>query len=219
MIGRQGVSTHGNDRHPALGGREQGTDEIAAVAVRQAQVEQDDVVGFRAGPRNATGACALSVYDVAAPLEQVLHEVCVNLVVFDQQDAHKIAAMIRAEPPLLLVVDDDPRARELLQLLLRADGYRVTAAADGPTALAAIESQVPRVVLLDLVMPGMDGLEVCRRARRSPAGRQTALVVLSGMDDADTRRNALAAGVDAILAKPVDRRELRACLARLCTER
>lgn len=119
--------------------------------------------------------------------------------------------------PLVLVVDDDPRSRELLQLLLGADGYRVAAFADGPAALEALGAGTPRVVLMDLVMPGMDGIELCRRLRRSAAGGQLGLVVLSGMDDAETRRTALEAGADAVMTKPVDRRELRDCLAGLCT--
>lgn len=118
--------------------------------------------------------------------------------------------------PMVLVVDDDPRSRELLQLLLGADGYRVTAVADGLAALEAMQAQSPRAVLVDLVMPGIDGLELCRRLRRSAAGEQLGLVVLSGMDDAETRRTALEAGADAVMTKPVDRRELRDCLAGLC---
>lgn len=121
--------------------------------------------------------------------------------------------------PLVLVVDDDPRSRELLQLLLVADGYRVTSAADGPAALESLATQAPRVMLVDLVMPGMDGLELCRRARQTATRERLALVVLSGMDDPETRRTAFEAGADAVMAKPFDRRELRECLAALCTER
>ncbi len=123
--------------------------------------------------------------------------------------------MIDAAAPLVLVVDDDPRSRELLQLLLGADGYRVITAADGAAALETLEAQAPRAVLVDLLMPGMDGFEVCRRVRRSAANGRAALVVLSGMDDEETRRRAIEAGADAVLPKPFDRRELRDCLAGL----
>lgn len=120
--------------------------------------------------------------------------------------------------PLVLVVDDDPRSRELLQLLLGADGYRVAAVADGPAALEALRVGPPRVVLMDLVMPGMDGLELCRRLRSSATRGRLGLVVLSGMDDDETRTLALEAGADAVMTKPVDRRRLRDCLAGLCTD-
>jgi CheY-like chemotaxis protein len=121
--------------------------------------------------------------------------------------------------PLVLVVDDDPRVRELLELLLRADGYRVIAAADGAAALEAVAAHAPRAVLVDLRMPGMDGTEVCRRVRQTRAPDRVPIIMLTGMDDAGTRRDAIAAGADAVLVKPVDRRALREHLARLCMER
>ena len=126
--------------------------------------------------------------------------------------------MTDAARPLVLVADDDARSRELLRIVLGADGYRVVGVPDGPAALEALRLHSPRAMLVDLVMPGMDGLELCRRARRLATGGRLALVVLSGMDDEETRRRALEAGADAVMSKPFDRRELRDCLARLCTE-
>lgn len=120
--------------------------------------------------------------------------------------------------PLVLVVDDDPRSRELLRLLLGAEGYRVATAADGLAALEALRAAPPRVVLMDMIMPGMDGLELCRRLRRSAAGGRLGLVVVSGMDDDATRALAREAGADAVMTKPVNRSELRDCLAGLCTD-
>jgi CheY-like chemotaxis protein len=120
-----------------------------------------------------------------------------------------------AELPTVLAVDDDERARELLRVVLVAEGYRVVTAASGPDALEAIRARIPDILLIDLVMPGMDGMEVCRRARQLAGGGKMSIVVLSGMDDAAMRRAALEAGVDAFLTKPFLRSELRDCLARV----
>jgi CheY-like chemotaxis protein len=109
-------------------------------------------------------------------------------------------------PRLALVVDDDARSRELLQQLLRLDGYEVRAVDGGHAALALLEDEVPDVAVIDLRMPGMDGLELCRKIRGlAPLSRRLPLVVLTGMDDEDTRQAALDAGADEVLAKPVTR--------------
>jgi len=120
-----------------------------------------------------------------------------------------------ARQPVVLVVDDDERARELMHLVLAAEGYRVITAANGPAALEEIQARVPDIALVDLVMPGMDGLEVCRRARQLAGGGTMSIVVLSGMDDAAVLTAAQDAGVDAFMTKPVLRSELRECLARV----
>lgn len=114
-----------------------------------------------------------------------------------------------------LVVDDDDRSRELLQQLLELGGYEVRAVDGGHAALALLADEVPDVAVIDLRMPGMDGLELCRKirglARRS---RNLPVVVLTGMDDDDTRQAALDAGADEVLAKPVARTVLYDHLSR-----
>lgn len=116
---------------------------------------------------------------------------------------------------LVLVVDDDQRSRLLLQTILVADGCRVRAAGSGAEALACLQAELPDAVLLDLVMPGMGGLELCRRIRATLPGQGLPLLVLSGMDDDATRAAVAAAGADDFILKPFDRRELRARLDRL----
>lgn len=116
--------------------------------------------------------------------------------------------------PSVLVVDDDARARELMHIVLSAQGYAVASAADGPSALAAILVQVPDVLLADFRLPGMDGAALCRRARELAPRERMAIVVLSGSDDPDVRRAAIEAGADEFLTKPVDRVQLRECLDR-----
>jgi CheY-like chemotaxis protein len=113
-----------------------------------------------------------------------------------------------------LVVDDDARSRELLQQLLRLDGYEVRAVDGGQAALALLEDEVPDVAVIDLRMPGMDGLELCRKIRGLALLRPLPVVVLTGMDDEDSRQAALQAGADEVLAKPVLRTVLYEHLSR-----
>lgn len=120
-----------------------------------------------------------------------------------------------AHPPVVLVVDDDERSRKLLEIVLAIEGYRVLSAASGQEALAAIERHVPDAVVLDFLMPGMDGPELCARIRALPLQRRLPLVVLSGMDDPDARRVAGEAGADDFIVKPFDRADLRKRLAGL----
>jgi CheY-like chemotaxis protein len=118
-------------------------------------------------------------------------------------------------PKLALVVDDDARSRELLQQLLRLDGYEVHAVDGGQAALALLEDEVPAVAVIDLRMPGMDGLELCRKIRAlARSGRDLPLVVLTGTDDEDARQAALDAGADDVLVKPVLRAVLYEHLSR-----
>jgi CheY-like chemotaxis protein len=117
--------------------------------------------------------------------------------------------------PVALVVDDDARSRDLLQQLLVLDGYEVRSAPGGAAALTLLTEEVPDVAVVDLRMPGMDGLELCRRIRGlEHAGRGLTLVMLTGMDDATVRQAGYDAGADEVLSKPVDRAELRDRLRR-----
>ena len=120
-----------------------------------------------------------------------------------------------AHQPVVLVVDDDDRSRKLLEIVLAIEGYRVLGAASGQDALALIEQQAPDAVVLDFLMPGMDGPELCARIRSLPLQRRLPLVVLSGMDDPDARRVAGEAGADDFIVKPFDRADLRKRLAGL----
>lgn len=114
--------------------------------------------------------------------------------------------------PTILVVDDEPKAQVLLRTLLEAEGYRVICAADGPSALAAANTAHPDVVLLDLMMPGMDGYEVCGKLRAAPALAAVPVIMLTALDDRSSRLQGLQAGADDFLAKPFDAAELRARL-------
>jgi two-component system, OmpR family, response regulator MprA len=100
----------------------------------------------------------------------------------------------------ILVVDDDPPIRRMLERTLAAEGYEVTAAADGGAALAAIERSAPDLLVLDVAMPGLDGLAVCRRLRR--LGLALPILLLTARDTVSDRVTGLDAGADDYLVKP-----------------
>jgi len=97
--------------------------------------------------------------------------------------------------PTVLVVDDVADARDVLARLLRFGGYKSVTAEDGPGALAAVESDAPDLVLLDLMMPGMDGVEVLRRLREDPRWRDLPVVLFTGMMDGPLVEEASRLGV------------------------
>jgi len=119
------------------------------------------------------------------------------------------------KPRTVLVVDDDALNRKLLETLLRADGYSVSSVGSGAAAIDAVSRCLPDVVLLDAMMPGMDGFEVVRRLKGHPATNAIPLVMITALDDAASSTRLNAAGVDAVLNKPVDRWELKAALKRI----
>jgi two-component system response regulator MprA len=117
------------------------------------------------------------------------------------------------EPVRALVVDDDPELRAALTRALRLDGYDVTAVSDGLKALDAVATGAPDVVVLDLMMPYVGGLEVCRRLRAK--GDRTPILVLTARDEVGHRVAGLDAGADDYLVKPFALDELRARLRAL----
>jgi putative two-component system response regulator len=109
----------------------------------------------------------------------------------------------------VLVADDTESVRTLFERLLRTDGHDVICAGDGRAALDAIRERQPDVILLDVEMPGMDGLEVCRRLKAEPATRLTPVVMVTGQTDLTDRIRGIEAGADEFLSKPVHPQELR----------
>jgi two-component system response regulator MprA len=108
----------------------------------------------------------------------------------------------------VLVVDDDAAIRRMLERTLAAEGYAVECAADGGTALAAVERSVPDLVLLDVAMPDLDGVAVCRRLRTK--GLALPILLLTARDAVDERVAGLDAGADDYLVKPFATEELLA---------
>src|SRR3974377_777470 len=114
---------------------------------------------------------------------------------------------------LVLVVDDDRAVREALERALQLHGYEVELASDGDSALAAVESRTPDALVLDVMMPGLDGLDVTRRLRRR--GDRCPLPLLPARDALGDRAEGLDAGADDYLPKPYDLEELLARLRAL----
>jgi two-component system, OmpR family, response regulator MprA len=108
----------------------------------------------------------------------------------------------------ILVVDDDPPIRRMLDRTLAAEGYRIETAGDGGEALAAVERSAPDLLVLDVAMPGLDGLAVCRRIRGK--GLATPVLLLTARDEVGERVAGLDAGADDYLVKPFATEELLA---------
>jgi CheY-like chemotaxis protein len=114
----------------------------------------------------------------------------------------------------ILVVDDHPANLKLCTIMLSVDGYDVHTAADAEEALALLETARPRLILMDLQLPGIDGLQLTRRLKADAATRQIAVVALTAYAMKGDEQKALEAGCDGYLAKPIDARALAAIVER-----
>jgi signal transduction histidine kinase len=110
----------------------------------------------------------------------------------------------------VLIVDDDPTARETLVAMLEGENYDLQLAKDGAQALRMLGQIQPDLILLDVMMPGMDGFEVCRRIRSTPPLAEVPIIILTALDDRDSLLKGIESGADDFLTKPADRRELTA---------
>ena len=110
----------------------------------------------------------------------------------------------------ILIVDDESGARAALEFLLRREGFEVRDAADGASAIQECAAFRPDLILLDIMMPGMDGFEVCRHIKATPETRLTPVVLITGLSDTEDRIMGINAGADDFLSKPIDLNELLA---------
>jgi DNA-binding response OmpR family regulator len=120
---------------------------------------------------------------------------------------------VAGDRPTILVVDDEEPLLLLVTITLQTEPYRVVVARDGEEALALARSERPDFVLLDVGLPKVDGLEVCRRLRADPDTRDTPIVMLSARAAEEDRAAGLAAGADDYLTKPFRPREFVTYLA------
>ncbi len=107
-------------------------------------------------------------------------------------------------PTRILVADDDPSILRLLQLNFELEGFEVHTASDGEDALAKARSASPDVIVLDVMMPGLDGLEVCRRLKEDGAMRTVPIILLTALGQERERREGMAVGASHYVMKPFD---------------
>ncbi len=105
---------------------------------------------------------------------------------------------------VMLAVDDDPGSLLLAETFFSSEGYTVATALNGADALARIDQIAPDIILLDIIMPGMDGFEVCRQIRRRPRFKNTPIIVLTSLSEVDAEQRAFAIGAWDFVSKPVN---------------
>lgn len=125
-------------------------------------------------------------------------------------EPRQIEKTFMEHPSLILIVDDQPFGLEALASLLEPEGYRLAFATNGPEAIAATAQLHPDLVLLDVMMPELDGFEVCRRIRADPALALIPVVMVTALDDQSSLLSGIEAGADDFITKPFSRTELRA---------
>ena len=112
----------------------------------------------------------------------------------------------------ILIVDDSPDNLRLTQLLLECEGYTVRTADDAEQALAVLETYRPELILMDIQLPGMDGLELTRRLRKMPELKTMGIVALTAYAMQSDEANAREAGCDGYITKPIDTRTFAASI-------
>jgi CheY-like chemotaxis protein len=123
------------------------------------------------------------------------------------------ASLGTGELKTVLIVDDNADLRELVRLTLERGPYRTIQAADGEAALTAVVQDRPDLILLDIELPTLDGVTVCRRLKASQSTRDIKVLMLTAAVQAESRERALAAGADGYITKPFSVRSLIARLA------
>src|SRR5580765_345007 len=111
-------------------------------------------------------------------------------------------------PARILIVDDERHNRQLLEVMLAPEGFHLLTAASGEEALALVAQHPPDLILLDIMMPGMDGYQVAGTLKANVATKNIPIIVITSLDDRNARMLGLTAGAEDFLSKPVDRAEL-----------
>ena len=115
---------------------------------------------------------------------------------------------MNAPRTMILIVDDEIQNRKLLEAVLRPEGYDTLCVANGEEALASVAQRRPDLILLDIMMPGMDGYEVAGILKADPVTSSIPIIMVTAQDDRAARLASLTAGAEDILTKPIDRAEL-----------
>jgi PleD family two-component response regulator len=115
---------------------------------------------------------------------------------------------VAAAPARILIVDDERFNRQLLEVMLAPEGYLLATASSGEEALTMVAEQPPDLILLDVMMPGMDGYQVAARIKGNVASRDIPVILLTALDDRSSRIHGLRVGAEDFLTKPVNHIEL-----------
>jgi two-component system, OmpR family, response regulator MprA len=137
----------------------------------------------------------------------------------DMAQAVSTSAHTTVAAPRVLLVDDQERTAKGLGELLHLEGFIVTLATDGPGGIAAAANAPVDAVVLDIMLPGMSGFDVCRRLRRLAGTSHVPIVMLTGLSDTPSKLESFDIGADDYLVKPVPSRELAARLRKLISRR
>ena len=108
----------------------------------------------------------------------------------------------------VLIVDDEARNVKLLEALLHAEGHATLAASNGSDAIALAKTAQPDLILLDVMMPGLDGFETVAQLKADPRTKPIPVIMVTALDDRDSKLRALDAGAEEFLSKPIDRADL-----------
>ena len=113
-----------------------------------------------------------------------------------------------SSPATLLIVDDEPQVRKLLETLLQHEGYQTLTASSGEEALQLVAQQPPDLILLDIMMPGMDGYEVASQLKGNATTANIPIIMLTALSESEARVSGLETGAEEFLSKPVEHIEL-----------
>ena len=131
-----------------------------------------------------------------------------DLEVFLKEMKMPVPTEVRSDVPSILVIDDDPEISTMLKARLTAENMRVETAANGFEGMYKIGRRRPDVVIVDMMMPGMDGIEVCEEVNSTEELKDIYVIAMSGYEGGNLREQALSKGADAFLKKPFDFQEL-----------
>jgi DNA-binding response OmpR family regulator len=112
------------------------------------------------------------------------------------------------QQPRILIVDDEPFGQQLLEAVLMEEDYHLLFAENGQKAISYIHEFLPDLVLLDVMMPEMDGFEVCQKIRSDDHLKSIPIILITALDDRDSRKKGIEAGANDYISKPFDRNEV-----------
>jgi DNA-binding response OmpR family regulator len=122
-------------------------------------------------------------------------------------------------PATVLIADDSESIRSLLEMILSAEGHHVVQVEDGRAALAYLKDNTPDLLILDVTMPFIDGIEICGRVKRISRLKASPVIILTAHTDDESRKRALAAGADAFVNKPLAGKNLRQTINEMLEKR